>query len=135
MFQSAILRFFYLAHWVVPWLILLLGLYAIVKFVRGYIDKSTFTDTDRKLFSAFRDLMRVQGLTGVIYFTWTGLVTKDFPLYRISHAVLMLVAALILRLASLWKNEDDATRHLNHFYLLLASFLVMLVGISLIPNK
>jgi len=135
MFQSAILRFFYLAHWAVPWLILILGLYAIVKFVRGFIDRSTFTDADRKLFSGFRDLMRIQGLTGLIYFLWTGFITKDFPLYRISHAVLMLVAAMILRLGSLWKNEDDATRYLNHFYLLLASFLVMLVGISLIPNK
>jgi len=135
MIQRAALRFFYVSHWVVPWLILTVGLYAVVKFVRGYIDKQIFSDADRKLFSTFRDLMRLQGLTGLIYFLWTGFVTKDFPLYRISHAILMLVAAMILRLASLWKNEDDATRYLNHFYLLLASFLIMLVGISLIPNK
>ena len=128
MFQSAILKFFYLAHWIIPWFILAVGLYTSVKFVRGYLDKLVFTDVDRKLFSTFRELMRIQGLTGIIYFIWTGIITHSFPLYRISHGLTMLVAAMILRFGGRGKNEDDAARYLNNFYVLLASFLVMLVG-------
>lgn len=128
------LRVFYLAHWGIPWLILILGMYTIVRFVRGYIDKRTFADADQRLFVLFRELMRIQGLTGLVYFFWSGLVTHGFPIYRIAHAMIMLVAAMILRLSSRWKNEDDATRYINNFYLLLASFLIMLVGLALVPS-
>jgi hypothetical protein len=41
---------------------------------------------------------------------------------------------VILRLSDLWKNADDSTRYLNNFYVLLASFIVMLVGIALVPS-
>lgn len=132
-FDAIALRIFYIAHWVVPWLILIVGMYTIIRFVRGYTDKLAFTDAERRLFMMFRNLMKIQGATGLIYATWSGLITHSLPVHRILHALTMFVAAIILSLGSLWKSEDDATRYLNHFYLLLASFFVMLLGLALIP--
>jgi len=131
--EAALLQFFYLAHWVIPWFILLVGMYMIVKFVRGYLDRLPFTDNERKYLVAFRYLMTMQGVTGIVYFVWSGLLTQDFPVYRIAHGVMMFIAAMILRFAPRAKSADDATLYLNNFYVLLFSFLIMLVGLGLVP--
>lgn len=133
-FEAAGLHVFYIAHWVIPWFILALGMYTIVRFVRGYIDRQAFTQAEHRLFVVFRNLMKIQGITGLVYVVWSGLITHSLPTYRITHGIMMFVAAIILPLASRWKNEDDATRYLNHFYLMLASFLIMLVGLALVPS-
>jgi hypothetical protein len=131
--EDILLRIFFWAHWSIPWLILVIGLYAIVKFVRGYMNEDTFTDRDRRLVSVFSGLLDLQGLIGLIYFFWTGFTTDTFPAYRIFHAITMLAAAIIPHFSPIWRDEKDATRFINNFYLLLASFLLMLVGISFIP--
>jgi len=127
------MRIFYIAHWLIPWLILALGMYAIVRFVRGYMNESAFTNADRRLMIVFNSLMGLQGLFGLIYFIWGVFITNIIPTYRVLHGIIMLVAAIIPHFSALWKDADDSTRYLNNFYLLLASFLIMLVGISLIP--
>ena len=132
-FEAAALHFFYLAHWIIPWLILILGMYTIVRFARGYIDKQPFTQAERRLFVIFRDLMKIQGVTGITYFALRSFIAHTLSGHYMLHAVTMFIAAMILPLGSLWKSEDDATRYLNHFYLLLASFFVMLLGLALIP--
>ena len=132
-FEAAALHFFYLAHWAIPWLILILGMYTIIRFARGYTDKLAFTDAERRLFIIFGNLMKVQGATGLIYAVWSSLITHSLSVHRILHGITMFVAAIILSLGSLWKSEDDAACYLNHFYLLLASFFVMLLGLALIP--
>jgi len=134
-FESVTLNIFYIAHWVIPWFILTLGMYTLVKFVRGYIDKSAYTNAEHRLFVVFRKLMRIQGLTGLVYFVWVGLITHSLPIYRVAHGIVMFVAAVILSFGARWKNEDAATRYLNNFYVLLASFLIMLVGLALVPSS
>jgi len=127
------MRILYLAHWLIPWLILAIGLYAIVKFVRGYMNEDMFTDKDRRLIMVFSGLLDLQALIGLIYFLWVGFYTSIFPSYRVFHGIIMFIAAVIPHFSPLWKDADDSTRYINNFYLLLASFLLMLVGISLIP--
>ena len=127
------MRILYTAHWLIPWLILALGMYAFVKFVRGYMNESTFTDADSRIVIAFSGLMDLQALIGFSYFILSGSITRIFPAYRIVHGIIMLIAAIIPHFSPLWKDTDSSTRYINNFYLLLASFLLMLVGISFIP--
>lgn len=132
-FEVAALHFFYLAHWAIPWLILILGMYTIVRFARGYIDKRSFTQAERRLFVIFRNLMKIQGATGITYFVLRSVITHTLLIQYMLHAGTMFLAAMILPLASRWENEDDATCYLNYFYLLLASFFIMLVGLAFVP--
>ena len=127
------MQILYIAHWSIPWLILTIGMYAIVKFVRGYMNEVAFTDADSRLVIIFSGLMDLQALIGLIYFLWSGFIIDAFPAYRIGHGIIMLIAAIIPHFSPLWKDTDSSTRYINNFYLLLASFLLMLVGISLIP--
>ena len=127
------MRILYVAHWLIPWLILALGMYAIVKFVRGYMNEVAFTDADSRLVIVFSGLMDLQALIGLSYFLWSGSIIGIFPTYRIGHGIIMLIAVIIPHFSPLLKDADSSTRYINNFYLLLASFLLMLVGISLIP--
>lgn len=126
-------RLFGALHWVVPWLILVVGMYCIIRFVRGHINESIFTKTDRRLVAVFTGLMDLQGVFGLVFFFGTGFAGIGFPTYRILHAIVMFIAAMIPHLSILWQDSDDKTLFINNFYILLASFLLMLVGLSLIP--
>ncbi len=127
------MRFFGSVHWVLPWLVLVIGMYSIIRFVRGYLNEGTFTKTDRRLMAVFTGLLDLQGTVGLIFFFGTGFAGIGFPTYRILHAVVMFAAAVIPHFSIVWRNADDKTLFLNNFYILLASFLLMLVGLSLIP--
>jgi len=128
------MQILYVAHWLAPWLILIMGMYTLVKFVRGYMNESAFTDADRRLMSAFSGLMDLQAATGLIFYAWRGFTTAGFPAHRFFHGMIMFVAVVLPHFSARWKDADDSTRFINNFYLLLASFLLMLLGISLIPS-
>ena len=128
------MQILYVAHWLAPWLILIMGMYTLVKFVRGYMNESAFTDADRRLMSVFGGLMDLQAATGLIFYAWSGFTTAGFPVHRFFHGIIMFAAVVLPHFSARWKNADDSTRFINNFYLLLASFLLMLLGISLIPN-
>ena len=120
------------AHWTLPWLILVVGMYAVIRFARGYIGESVFTKTDQRLVAVFSGLMDLQGALGLIFFLVSGLEGIGFPSNRILHGSFMLVAVIIPHISSRWGDSDDQTRHLNNFFGILSSFLIMLVGLSLI---
>ena len=124
----------YEAHWFIPWAILVVGMVAIIKFARGYMNEAAFTRLDRGLMTGFRGLLDLQAAIGFIYFLRIGFLGLGFPTYRILHGIIMLAALAVAHLSVLWKNADDRTRFINNFYVLLVSFLLMLLGISLIPN-
>ena len=120
------------AHWTLPWLILVVGMYAVIRFARGYIGESVFTKTDQRLVAVFSGLMDLQGALGLIFFLVSGLEGIGFPTNRILHGSVMLVAVIVPHISSRWGDSDDQSRHLNNFFGILSSFLIMLVGLSLI---
>ena len=126
------MRFVDSVHWTLPWLILVIGMYAVIRFARGYIRETVFTKTDQRLVAVFSGLMDLQGALGLIFFLVSGLEGIGFPSNRILHGSFMLVAVVIPHISSRWGASDDQTRHLNNFFGILSSFLIMLVGLSLI---
>lgn len=120
------------AHWYLPWLILVLGMYSVVRFARGYINEFPFTKTDQRLIAIFSGLLDLQAALGLTFFLITGFEGIGFPSNRIMHGTVMLFAAVAPHFSSRWVDADDKTRHLNNFFLVLSSFLLMLLGLSLI---
>lgn len=120
------------AHWYLPWLILVIGLYTVARFASGYINEAPFTKTDQRLVAVFSGLLDLQAALGLTFFLVTGLEGIGFPSNRILHGTVMLFAAITPHLSSRWVEADDKTRHLNNFFIVLTSFLLMLVGLSLI---
>lgn len=121
-------------HSILRWVILLVALLALIKFVIGWAGNSMFGSMDRGLASGFAGLMDLQVLLGLAYFIWNGLVAAGFPAYRILHFVIMFFAVLFAHLPSRFKNLNDKLRFGYSAFAIVVSIVLVIVGISAIPG-
>ena len=121
-------------HSFVRWIIMAVALVAIVKFAVGWAVNHLFKGMDRGLASGFSGLMDLQVLLGLIYFIWNGLTITGFPAYRILHMVTMLVAAAVAHLPTRFKALNDRFRFQYSFLAIVASLILVFIGISFLPN-
>lgn len=79
--------------------------------------------------------MDLQVLLGLVYFFWTGMVMGiGFPLYRIEHLTLMLAAAVVAHLPSMWKKQSHQQRLRNSLLTILAALVLVFVGVARLPG-
>lgn len=123
-----------MAHSVLRWLILLLAVITIAKYLIGWFGNSPFKSMDRGLMSGFSGLMDLQVTLGIILLLWIGFTGGGFPISRILHGVVMMVAAVIAHLSARWKNADDRTRFQNNLFVIVASLVLIVVGIVLLAG-
>jgi hypothetical protein len=124
----------FMTHSGVRWLILLVAAVAIVKFAIGWLKGGEFKGMDRGLVSAFSGLMDLQALLGIVFLLWNGLAGAGFPLYRIEHAFVMILAATAGHLPARWKNAEPKVRFRNSLFAVVGSLLLVLAGIVLLPG-
>ena len=93
-------------HSLVRWAIVFVGLFALAKFLVGWARKSEFTKNDRRLSAGFSGLMDLQVTLGLIFFIWNGMAV-GFPMFRIEHMVIMLLAAVTAHLPSFMKKAEN----------------------------
>jgi len=123
-----------MAHSGLRWLILLVAVVAIIKFVLGWRTGSSFKGMDRGLTAAFSGLMDLQATLGIIFLLWSGLAGAGFPGYRIGHGVIMILAAGVAHLSARWKKADDQTRFRNNVLTIIAALILVLIGIAVLPG-
>lgn len=126
------IRFFFDLHWWVAWLILVVGMSAMVRYVRGYLRGADWSDLDSRLGKALRSLLSLQGALGFIFFLSSGLAGSGFPIRHVAHGVVMMFAIGVAHLSARWAKTDDQTRFLNNFFAILTSFILMLVALSIL---
>jgi hypothetical protein len=120
-------------HSILRWLIVIVGVVALVKFAIALAQKSEFGKMDRGLSSGFSGLMDLQVTLGLLYFIITGIGGAGFPMYRIEHMVTMLLAATAGHAPAMFKKKGY-----NQFAVALASIVVALllvyVGVLRLPG-
>ena len=126
--------FLLMFHSIVRLIILLVAVIAIVKFALGWLRGMEFKGMDRGLMSGFTGLMDLQVTLGIILLIWSGLAGVGFPAYRIEHGITMIVATAVAHLSARWKNADAQTRFRNNLFTLLASIVLVMIGISILPH-
>jgi len=119
-------------HSIVRWLIVLVGLAALIKFLVGWAQKSEFSKMDRGLSAGFSGLMDLQVLLGFIFFFWSGLAGGGFPMYRIEHMTVMLVAAVLGHLPSFMKKADN--KFAIGLYAVIGALLLVFIGVARLPG-
>lgn len=122
------------AHSWVRWLILLVAVIAIIKFAVGWLRAGIYGGMDRGLMSGFSGLMDLQSTLGIILLLWGGFAGVGFPMSRILHGLIMIVAAVVAHMSARWKNMDDTTRFRNNLFIIAGSLLLVLIGISILPG-
>lgn len=120
-------------HSILRWATIIVAVAALIKFGVGWFGKKPYDDTANRLRVAFTSLMDVQLLLGGYYLILGGM-QGFWPPYRFEHLGIMVLAVVLAHLTSLGKDKGDIIRYRNGFLFLLASLLVVIVGVSLLPG-
>jgi hypothetical protein len=123
-----------MAHSLLRWLILLLAVITMVKYLIGWFGNSQFKSMDRGLMSGFSGLMDLQVTLGIILLLWIGFAGGGFLMSHILHGVVMILAAVVAHLPARWKNADGRTRFQNNLFVIVASLVLIVVGIVLLAG-
>lgn len=123
-----------IAHSGIRWLVFLIAVIAIVKFLIGWLRGSQFKGMDRGLMAGFNGLMDLQITLGLILLLWSGFAGLGFPFLRILHGLIMIAAAAVAHMSARWKNADDMTRFRNNLFVIVGSLILVLIGISILPG-
>ena len=129
------MAFLLMLHSILRWIIILVAVIAIIKFALGWWSGMEFKGMDRGLMSGFSGLMDLEVTLGVIFLLWSGIgAGAGFPMHRIEHGVTMIVAAVVAHLSARWKNADAKIRFRNNLFVILASIILVVIGISTLPG-
>ena len=123
-----------IVHSYLRWLILIVGLAAVVRFAMGWRRGVAFESMDRGLASGFSGLMDLQTTLGIVFLVWSGMAGAGFPMFRIEHAITMTIAAVVAHLHVLWKNADDKLCFRNSMFIILDVIVIILFGIARLPG-
>jgi hypothetical protein len=121
-------------HSYLRWLILIVALVAVIKFAWGWLRGGAFKSMDRGLTSGFSGLVDLQVTLGIILMIWSGLAGVGFPMFRIEHAVTMIIAAVVAHLPARWKNADDKKRFRNSLFIVLDVLIIIFIGVARLPG-
>lgn len=124
----------FLAHSGLRWLVCLVAVIALIKFLIGWLRGGQFKGMDRGLMSGFSGLMDLQVTLGIILLLRNGFMGTGFPRYRLEHGLIMIVAAVVAHLSVRWKNADDTTRFRNNSLLIIGSLVSVLIGLLVLPG-
>jgi len=124
--------FVLMLHSIVRWIIVIVALAAIIRFVLVWAGKAQGSNMDRGLMSGFSGLLDLQVLLGLIYLVWNGLSGTGFPLYRLEHAFTMIVAVVIAHMSIRWKNAEAPIRARNNLVAIVASSVLIFIGVAIV---
>ena len=119
-------------HSILRWLIVIIGVVAIIKFLVGWARKNAFDKMDRGLSSGFSGLMDLQVTLGLLIFFITGFGGAGFPMYRIEHLTTMLIAAVIGHAPAMFKKA--ANKHAVAFYAVIGALILVVIGVARLPG-
>jgi hypothetical protein len=121
-------------HSAMRWAIIVVAALAAIKFTIGWAGDGVFKGMDRGLAAGFSGLMDLQVMIGLIYFLWNGIEVTGFPLYRILHMIVMILAAALAHLPRRFQNLADKLRFQYSVYVILGSLVLIFIGIALLPG-
>lgn len=114
-------------HGEMRWLVALVALVTLVKFLLGWLGNRQYQRLDRILLAATTGLMDLNLLLGLILLVGLG---GGLPGHRIEHAVTMLLAIVVMHSSSRWrKSESSMVKFRNGFLTVLVALVLVFVGV------
>ena len=128
--------FLHLHDWL-RWLLLIVMVITVVKYIAGWMGNQQWTKTDNILGIVFTGLMDVQLLTGLVLYFFLSPLTKiafsdmgaamknpDLRFYAVEHISLMLIALVLVHIGR--AKSKNATPDVSKFKISSIYFLIAL---------
>lgn len=112
------------------WLVVLVGVAALVKLLLGLFGNAEYDSLTSRLMMIFSMLLSLQWVIGLVFFIVFGVFTR----YQWEHLVVMTVAVALSHMHNRWKNADSRTRYRNGLILLIVVLVLIGVGVALLPQ-
>ncbi|NWG35921.1 MAG: hypothetical protein HXY42_15940 [Chloroflexi bacterium] len=119
-------------HSLLRWVIVMVGIAGLIKFAAGWLRAAEFAKPDRRLSAGFSGLMDLQVTLGFILFVWDGLTGAGFPLFRIEHMTVMLVAAIGGHLPAFMKKAGN--QFAVALFAVAGALLLVFIGVARLPG-
>jgi hypothetical protein len=116
-------------HSILRWIVVLVALIALVKFLVGWLGRRSHGPADRALLRAFAGILDLQILLGLILLVGLGVER-----FRLEHAATMLLAAVVAHVVPRLRAGDDAARLRNYAAAVLGALLLVAIGVSALPQ-
>jgi hypothetical protein len=124
-----------MVHSILRWIIVIVAVIAGLKFLIGWLASREYTRIDRILLAAYSGLIDLQVLIGLIFFVWTGVTGAGFSdLFRWEHAFVMVLAAVAAHAPMRWAGAPDRPRYRNNLLAIVASLILIYIGVSVLPG-
>ncbi len=124
----------FMTHSHFRWILVIVILVAFFKYLSGWLGGSKYSKFDDIIFKSFSGIVDLQVLLGLTFLIWNGLEGAGFPRFRLEHSFLMIIAAVLPHLSKRWKNSTDTIRFRNGFIIILATALLIFVGVVMLPG-
>jgi hypothetical protein len=131
-------------HNLLRWVVLVLGVIAILRVYRGWFGKMNWTDQDRKFGVFFSSAIDTQLLVGILLYVFLSPITRsafqdfgtamsisDVRFYTVEHAFLMILAVVFGHLGTLLpkKVKESARKYRRAALWFTLALLAILAGI------
>ena len=120
-------------HSLLRWLILLVAVVAIVKLGLGWRRGGPFDGMDRGVVAGYSGLLDLEALLGlVLLFGDAIFLGEGFPMLRILHAIVMILAVVSAHLSARWRRSPAPVRYRTSLAAIAGSLALIVVGIIII---
>lgn len=119
-------------HGELRWIVILLAVALIIKNTIGLVQQRPYSKLDRQLMVAYAIVLVINFFLGLILLFGLG---GGVPIYRIEHAVTMLIAIAVAARASKWAKLDDFKKiYRNNLTVVILSVVLILIAIVRLPG-
>lgn len=130
-------------HNIVRWVVLILGVIALVRALMGWFGKRPWTDTDRRIGVFYTSAIDVQLLLGLLLYLFLSPITKSVfqnigeamsnpgtRFFVLEHPLYMVLAVVFAHLGSVFSKRADETvaKHRNAAIWYGLALIVILLG-------
>jgi hypothetical protein len=122
-------------HGIFRWVLAIVAIIVLVKYVIGWLGKGKFTDTDAMLGRLFAGAMSIQFLLGIINLIGFISIGAFNPRIHIEHTFYGLIATSLSHMTSMFRRQEDSVRFRNAALLVLIALVLIFLSVSRIRGS
>ena len=117
-------------HNLVRWIVAIVAVVVLVKYVIGWLSKSKFAAIDVTLGRVFSGAMTVQFLLGILTLIAYVSAGAFNPRTQIEHTVYGLIATALSHMTPMFRRQDDTSRFRNSALIVLLALIVVFWSVT-----